>query len=112
MPFLAEVRDAVDLLTPRTVNRDVTEALVREMDWYDKYLDKGDVDRSANPSPGNKKGGLSNVVEKSLGSVVKSGTSPIIDVVSPGDKVRKKGLNFAATPASDFVCGTLQLADR
>ena len=107
---VTEVRDAVHLLTPRTINRDVTEALVKEMDWYDKYLEQGDVDRSANPSPGNKKGGLSNVVEKSLGSIVKSGTSPITDVLSPGEKVRKKGLNFAATPASDFVCGTLQLA--
>lgn len=107
---VTEVRDAVHLLTPRTVNREVKEALVREMDWYDKYLERGAVDRSANPSPGNKKGGLSNVVEKSLGSIVKSGTSPITDVLSPGERVRKKGLNFAATPASDFVCGTLQLA--
>lgn len=107
---VTEVRDAVHLLTPRAESKEVADALVREMDWYDKYLDKGDVDRSANPTPGNKKGGLSNVVEKSLGSVVKSGKSPIIDVLSPGEKVRKKGLNFAATPASDFVCGTLQLA--
>ncbi|MEF3331416.1 galactarate dehydratase [Oceanobacillus oncorhynchi] len=107
---VTEVRDAVHLLTPRADSREVADALVREMDWYDKYLNKGDVDRSANPSPGNKKGGLSNVVEKSLGSVIKSGTSPITDVLSPGEKVRKKGLNFAATPASDFVCGTLQLA--
>src|SRR5262249_25957146 len=69
-----------------------------------------DADRSANPSPGNKKGGLANVVEKALGSVVKSGSSPIVDVLAPGERVRKKGLVFAATPASDFVCGTLQLA--
>ncbi|MFD1065649.1 galactarate dehydratase [Oceanobacillus locisalsi] len=107
---VTEVRDAVHLLTQRAESREVTDTLVREMDWYDKYLNKGDVDRSANPSPGNKKGGLSNVVEKSLGSVIKSGTSPITDVLSPGERVRKKGLNFAATPASDFVCGTLQLA--
>ena len=45
------------------------------MDWYDGYLAKGDADRSANTTPGNKKGGLSNIVEKSLGSIVKSGTS-------------------------------------
>lgn len=107
---VTEVRDAVHLLTPRASNQEVANALIREMNWYDAYLNKGEVDRSANPSPGNKRGGLSNVVEKSLGSIVKSGTSPIVDVLSPGEKVRTKGLNFAATPASDFVCGTLQLA--
>lgn len=107
---VTEVRDAVHLLTPRTVDLEVCKALVREMKWYDEYLNKGKVDRSANPTPGNKRGGLSNVVEKSLGSIVKSGTSPIVDVLAPGEKVRRKGLNFAATPASDFVCGTLQMA--
>ena len=107
---VTEVRDAIHLLTPRTVNEEVREALIREMAWYDDYLAKGNADRSANPSPGNKKGGLSNVVEKALGSIVKSGTSPIVDVLAPGERVRKKGLNFAATPASDFVCGTLQTA--
>ncbi len=50
------------------------------------------------------------MVEKALGSIVKSGSSPIVDVLSPGERIRKKGLTFAATPASDFVCGTQQLA--
>jgi galactarate dehydratase len=59
---------------------------------------------------GNKKGGLANIVEKSLGSIVKSGSSAIVDVLAPGERVRKKGMTFAATPASDFICGTLQLA--
>jgi galactarate dehydratase len=80
------------------------------MKWYDNYLLKGGADRSANPAPGNKNGGLSNIVEKALGSIVKSGTSPIVDVLAPGERIRKKGLTFAATPASDFVCGTLQVA--
>ena len=104
------MRDAIHLLTPRAVTEEVGQALIREMKWYDDYLNRGEADRSANPSPGNKRGGLSNVVEKSLGSIVKSGTSPIVDVLAPGEKARKKGLVFAATPASDFVCGTLQLA--
>lgn len=107
---VTEVRDAIHLLTPRAANREVAEALVREMAWYDSYLERGAVDRSANPTPGNKRGGLSNIVEKALGSVAKSGTSPIVGVVPPGERVTAKGLNFAATPASDFVCGTLQLA--
>lgn len=107
---VTEVRDAIHLLTPRAVDADVARTLIREMDWYDRYLAAGAADRSANPSPGNKTGGLSNVVEKALGSIAKSGTSPIVDVLSPGQRVRSKGLIYAATPASDFVCGTLQLA--
>ncbi|WP_202080875.1 galactarate dehydratase [Caldalkalibacillus salinus] len=107
---VTEVRDAVHLLTPRAVNEEVGKALIQEMAWYDDYLKRGGADRSANPSPGNKSGGLSNVVEKSLGSIVKSGRSAIRGVVPPGEKVQGKGLHFSATPASDFVCGTLQLA--
>lgn len=107
---VTEVRDAVHLLTPRAVNEEVGRALIREMEWYDAYLQRGQADRSANPTPGNKKGGLSNIVEKSLGSIIKSGTSPISAVLAPGEKATQKGLIFAATPASDFVCGTLQLA--
>jgi galactarate dehydratase len=107
---VTEVRDAVHLLTPRATDEKVGKDLIKEMRWYDEYLMKGEADRSANPSPGNKKGGLSNVVEKSLGSIAKSGRSPISGVLSPGEKAAQKGLLFAATPASDFVCGTLQLA--
>ncbi|MCR6597028.1 galactarate dehydratase [Bacillus halotolerans] len=107
---VTEVRDAIHLLTPRAVSEEVGRSLIDEMKWYDSYLRRGEADRSANPSPGNKKGGLSNVVEKALGSVAKSGTSPISGVLGPGEKAEKKGLLFAATPASDFVCGTLQLA--
>ena len=107
---VTEVRDAIHLLTRRAVNNDVARALIREMDWYDTYLKTGGADRSANTTPGNKKGGLSNIVEKSLGSIVKSGTSPIAGVLAPGERATQKGLLFAATPASDFICGTLQLA--
>ena len=107
---VTEVRDAVHLLTPRAVDDQVGEALLQQMQWYDRYLEQGQADRSANPSPGNKRGGLSNVVEKALGSIIKSGNSPIVDVIGPGERIRKRGLTFAATPASDFICGTLQLA--
>jgi len=85
---------------------------VRELAWYDQYLERGRADRSANTTPGNKAGGLSNIVEKAMGSIVKSGSSPIAHVLAPGEKLRpeQRGLVFAATPASDFICGTLQLA--
>lgn len=107
---VTEVRDAIYLLTSRAESKEVAQALVREMDWYDRYLAKGEADRSANTTPGNKKGGLSNIVEKSLGSIVKSGSSAINGVLGPGERFNGKGLIFCATPASDFVCGTLQLA--
>ncbi len=107
-----EVRDAVDQLTARAATPEVAQAIVRELDWYDAYLARGRVDRSANTTPGNKAGGLSNIVEKAMGSIVKSGSTPIAHVLPPGEKLRRdqRGLVFAATPASDFVCGTLQAA--
>ena len=107
---VTEVRDAIHLLTPRAATEEVGRALLREMDWYDNYLAQGQTDRAANTTPGNKKGGLANIVEKAMGSIAKSGKSPIAGVLAPGEKVNQKGLIFAATPASDFVCGTQQLA--
>jgi len=107
---VTEVRDAIHLLTARAADQQVRLSLIEQMKWYDDYLRCGQADRSANPTPGNRRGGLSNVVEKAMGSVVKSGTSAIVDVIPPGEKLKKRGLSFAATPASDFVCGTLQLA--
>ncbi|MCY1207320.1 Galactarate dehydratase (L-threo-forming) [compost metagenome] len=107
---VTEVRDGIDQLTSRAATPEVADAMIREMAWYDAYLDKGRVDRSANTTPGNKKGGLSNIVEKAMGSIVKSGSAPITGVLAPGEKLTHKGLIYAATPASDFICGTLQLA--
>ena len=107
---VTEVRDAIHLLTPRAASESVALDLVREMRWYDEYLARGGADRSANTTPGNKRGGLNNIVEKALGSIVKSGSTAIRAVASHGEKVTSKGLVFAATPASDFICGTQQLA--
>jgi galactarate dehydratase len=107
---VTEVRDGIDQLTSRASTPEVAQAMVREMAWYDAYLARGRVDRSANTTPGNKQGGLSNIVEKAMGSIVKSGSAPISGVLSPGEKLHQKGLIYAATPASDFICGTLQLA--
>lgn len=107
---VTEVRDAVHLLTPRAATKEVALDLIREMRWYDEYLAQGRADRSANTTPGNKRGGLANIVEKSLGSVAKAGTTALRAVATHGEKVTGKGLVFAATPASDFICGTLQLA--
>jgi galactarate dehydratase len=105
-----EVRDGIAQLTARAASPEIAQAMIREMAWYDEYLKRGSVDRSANTTPGNKKGGLSNIVEKAMGSIVKSGTATITGVLAPGEKLTTRGLTYAATPASDFICGTLQLA--
>ncbi len=107
---VTEVRDAAPVLAARCSDEETFSKLIEELDWYDNYLNLGGADRSANTTPGNKKGGLVNIVEKAMGSVVKSGSMNIAAVVGPGEKITKKGLIFAATPASDFVCGTCQLA--
>jgi len=111
---VTEVRDGIDQLTSRASTPEVAQAMVREMAWYDAYLAKGSADRSANTTPGNKKGGLSNIVEKAMGSIVKSGSAAISGVLSPGESLKQNGITsglvYAATPASDFICGTLQLA--
>ena len=107
---VTEVRDAIHLLTSRAIDAEVAQALVREMDWYDRYLSTSKSGRGEHASPDNRKGRVANVVEKALGSISKSGTSPIVGVLSPGERANRRGLLFAATPASDFICGTLQLA--
>jgi galactarate dehydratase len=107
---VTEIRDVVHLLTARAATPTVARELIRQVAWYDAYLERGGADRSANPTPGNKAGGLTNILEKALGSMVKAGSTQLAGVFGPGERVTTRGLVFAATPASDFVCGTLQLA--
>ncbi len=107
---VTEVRDGIDQLVRRAASPGIAEELLRQMEWYDRYLSLGQTDRSANTTPGNKRGGLSNIVEKAMGSIIKSGSMPVNGVIPPGERAKGSGLLFAATPASDFICGTLQLA--
>lgn len=107
---VTEVRDGVYLLAHRCADERTMRRLANEMRWYDAYLERGGADRSANPTPGNHAGGLSNIVEKAMGSIAKSGRSPIVEVLSPGERPTKHGLIYAATPASDLCCGPCQLA--
>lgn len=107
---VTEVRDGVHMLAARCADAHTRDRLAEEMKWYDDYLAQGGVGRDANPTPGNKKGGLANIVEKAMGSIAKSGTSPIVEVLSPAEKPTKHGLIYAATPASDIVCGPSQVA--
>lgn len=105
-----EVRDGAPLLAARCVSAHVRDRLAGELGWYDRYLAAGGVGREANPTPGNKLGGLGNIVEKAMGSIAKSGRSPIVEVLSPAERPSRRGLIYAATPASDMVCGPCQAA--
>ena len=113
---VSEVRDGVQFLLERCASLKIFQKLIGEMKWYDSYLGHGGADTNANPSPGNRAGGLSNIMEKTMGSIAKSGAAPITGVLSPGEAVSPRGgagprgLIFAATPAGDFICGALQLA--
>ena len=107
---VTEVRDGVHMLAARCPDAHTRDRLAEEMKWYDKYLAEGGVGRDANPTPGNKAGGLANIVEKAMGSIAKSGTRQIVEVLSPAQKPTKHGLIYAATPASDIVCGPSQVA--
>jgi len=107
---VTEFRDGVHLLAERCRTEALRDRLAENVGWYDRYLDEGGVDRDANPTPGNHAGGLSNIVEKAMGSIAKSGHAPISEVIGPGEKPVNKGLICACTPASDIVCGPSQVA--
>jgi galactarate dehydratase len=84
---VTEVRDAAHLLAARAATPEVARAFLREIAWYDEYLRLGGADRSANPTPGNKKGGLANVVEKAARP--RLGRGPIQDGSAEGsDEVK------------------------
>lgn len=106
----SEVRDGVAQLAARTPDQATCRRLCEELGWFDQYLEAGGVDRSANPTPGNKAGGLSNVVEKAMGSIAKSGRAPIVEVIGTGERPTRHGMIYAATPANDMICGTSQMA--
>ena len=109
---ITEVRDGIAQLTDRAADNTVANQLIDCMAWYDAYLARGGVDRSANTTPGNKKGGINNIVEKAMGSIAKSGSMPISGVFGIGERIppHRKGLFFAASHASDIVCGPSQVA--
>ncbi len=85
-----EVRDGIAQLTSRAATPKIARELISELTWYDEYLPRSDVDRAANTTPGNKAGGLSNIVEKAMGSIAKSGSAPISGVIPPGERATKQ----------------------
>ena len=105
-PVLAETTEifgAEHLLVKRARNRHVADKLLGCVDKYKQYLKRFSGSFDDNPSPGNKEGGLSNILEKSLGAVAKGGTSPLTEVYDYAERVTTPGFAFMNTPGYDPV---------
>jgi len=96
-----EVYGAEHLLTRRAVSREIGEKLVDRIHWWEDYTAKRGGEMDNNPSPGNKAGGLTTILEKSLGAVSKGGTMPMMDVLGYAERINAKGFVFMDTPGYD-----------
>lgn len=105
-----EVYGAEHLLTRRAVSREVGEKLIERIHWWEAYCARMNADLNNNPSAGNKAGGLTTILEKSLGAVAKGGTTNLVDVYRYAEWVRAHGLVFMDTPGYDPVSATGQVA--
>jgi altronate hydrolase len=105
-----EIYGAEHLLTRRAVSREVGEKLVARIKWWEEYTEREKGEMNNNPSPGNKAGGLTTILEKSLGAVAKGGTTNLVDVVEYAQEVTAKGFVYMDTPGYDPVSATGQVA--
>jgi altronate hydrolase len=105
-----EIYGAEHLLTRRAVSREVGEKLIRRIKWWEDYTERNGNEMNNNPSPGNKAGGLTTILEKSLGAVAKGGTTNLVDVYEYAEPVTAKGFVYMDTPGYDPVSATGQVA--
>jgi altronate hydrolase len=105
-----EIYGAEHLLTRRAASRAVGEKLVERIRWWEDYTARNRMEMNNNPSPGNKLGGLTTILEKSLGAAAKGGTSPLTAVYEYAEPVEAKGFVFMDTPGYDPVSATGQVA--
>jgi len=98
-----EIFGAEHLLVERARNREVAEKLLGFVKGYKTYLNRFGGSFDDNPSPGNKAGGLTNILEKSLGAVAKAGTSPLTDAIAYAERIKTPGFVFMDTPGYDPV---------
>ncbi|MDR3373281.1 MAG: altronate dehydratase family protein [Ancalomicrobiaceae bacterium] len=106
----SEIYGAEHLLTGRAVTPEVAEKLMSRVHWWEDYCARFGGTMDNNPSPGNKAGGLTTILEKSLGAAAKGGTSPLRAVYEYAEKVSERGLVFMDTPGYDPVSATGQVA--
>jgi altronate hydrolase len=105
-----EIYGAEHLLTRRAVSREVGEKLIARIKWWEDYTARERGEMNNNPSPGNKAGGLTTILEKSLGAVAKGGTTNLVDVYEYAEPVAAKGFVYMDTPGYDPVSATGQVA--
>jgi len=105
-----EIYGAEHLLTRRAVSRDVGEKLISRIRWWEEYTTREKGEMNNNPSPGNKAGGLTTILEKSLGAVAKGGTTNLVAVYEYAESVAAKGFVYMDTPGYDPVSATGQVA--
>jgi altronate hydrolase len=105
-----EIYGAEHLLTRRAVSRAVGEQLIERIRWWEDYTAKTGGEMNNNPSPGNKTGGLTTILEKSLGAVAKGGTTNLTAVYKYAEPIAAKGFVFMDTPGYDPVSATGQVA--
>src|SRR5437868_2124162 len=105
-----EIYGAEHLLTRRATSREVGEKLVSRIKWWEDYTSRERGEMNNNPSPGNKAGGLTTILEKSLGAVAKGGTSPLNAVLEYAEPVKARGLVFMDSPGFDPASATGQVA--
>jgi altronate hydrolase len=105
-----EIYGAEHLLTRRAISREVGEKLVHRIHWWEHYTDINEGEMDNNPSPGNKAGGLTTILEKSLGAVAKGGTSNLRAVYEYAETVTEHGFVYMDTPGYDPVSATGQVA--
>jgi altronate hydrolase len=105
-----EIYGAEHLLTRRAATREVGEKLVSMIHWWEEYTARTGGEMNNNPSPGNKLGGLTTILEKSLGAAAKGGTSTLTGVYHYAEPVTAKGFVFMDTPGYDPVSATGQVA--
>jgi altronate hydrolase len=105
-----EIYGAEHLLTRRVTNAAVGDKLIARIRWWEQYCARMGADMNNNPSAGNKAGGLTTILEKSLGAVAKGGTSNLVEVYEYAQQVERRGLVFMDTPGYDPVSATGQVA--
>jgi altronate hydrolase len=105
-----EIYGAEHLLTSRAVNKEIGEKLIKRIKWWEDYTARNHGEMDNNPSPGNKTGGLTTILEKSLGAVAKGGTTNLVEVYEYAEPVTAKGFVFMDTPGYDPVSATGQVA--
>jgi altronate hydrolase len=101
-----EIYGAEHLLTRRAVNPEIAEKLIGQIRWWERYTAANNGSMDNNPSPGNKAGGLTTILEKSLGAVAKGGTTNLTGVYDYAERVTAKGFTFMDTPGYDPVSVT------